>query len=263
MLYIKNNSLVVLVLLTMGVHIKSMDNHRIQEYIVADLQISRKNIMCYIGEKEFEHLDRFGIPTPDVGSLMPAVKVDCFAQRRGKEFNWTKGKFPYHSAFPRYIPLNILWGLESDSCFQLQTQEGLVEVNIRDNFSVPSDFSEQLMDSLDKFLASVNICSCNNATDKARLIAELENKRLIRKKLIEIEEGVVTPENPVLYVHCPVSNRCGFEYLFNEQKRLIEMSEVAQQASISGSERKKIISKHVALNPVFYLMNRETALLRR
>lgn len=233
--------------------------NRIQPLIMADLQISLENTVCYIGKKEFEYLNRFGISISPLGSLIPAIRVDCFAQKNGEECDWTEGQLVGYERFPRYIPINILGCCTDGSRVQFQAKGFVVDVIIRDNFGTQSNFTEQLMDSLDKFTQNVSICPYSNKKDRAELIEELVKQGLIRKKLKETSDGIVTEENPLVYVHCPVSNRSAFEHLFNMQKiaEIAQQKSIKEQQSISDDERAEIVKNYAGANLFSYLRNRE------
>lgn len=121
--------------------------------IQADLLIHADNKIRFIDHDLENVFNEWGIRKPSDSMLV--VKIEAFAQDQyGDDLNFTKGEVPGQPAFPCYIPLDMVWGLDSDSTVTFTKMKNEVPVTIkfylRDNFAVNQSLQEQINDALDK-----------------------------------------------------------------------------------------------------------------
>jgi hypothetical protein len=237
--------------------LQAMD--RTMPLIEADLQIHADNEVCFVGNQVYKVIDGFGIPRSNIGTAMPAIKVDCFRQSGFDELNWTEGEIK--PAFPRYIPLSLVWGLETNSEIDLKAKihgkKTAIKLYLRDNFDLETgqSCSEQVGEAVDKFVKDASVIQYDCLDVQYFLNLELRDKKLIR-------QGTKTDEYGVLkYIHnTGLGHKDILHNILNKSKKDEDFNKLIMQDSLSEQDRSESMTTAFpdpSVNLVHLLRNRE------
>lgn len=227
--------------------------------IIGEIQVDADTEMCFIGKKEYEAIQKMGIPQSSFGNSMPAVKVECFVQQGGEEYNWTEGEL--EPAFPQYVPASLLWGLEADSKISFKTkingQPTAIKLYVRDNFETDKSIAGQMTNALKSFVQNAHVKSDDDATQQFFLEQELIKKGLIRQVIEKDATGQFLMKN----LHTTgLGHKSIFEDILNQPGKDEAIQKALSKGLLNNEERQEVLSlavKQQSQNMVHLLRNRE------